>query len=340
MHIFLYEWVTGGGLVEQPGALPASLLTEGSAMLTALADDFVRIDDCRVSTLRDIRIDDLSLAGCEVTEVHSAAHHQEEVARLAAIADHTLIVAPEFDDVLLQMHKLARQAGGNLLAPTEEFVALTADKHRTAQRCAEAGIPTPPAIVLQSDVKKLPADFDYPAVLKPVAGAGSQHTLLVASARDEPPPCPWPRRLERYCPGLPASVAFLCGPEHRVPLAACRQHLSADDRFTYLGGSLLLEDALAQRAILLADHVLDALAGALGYVGVDLVLGKAADGSEDYFLEVNPRVTTSYVGLGAATDENLAAALLANASGQVSRPEFRSEALEFLADGSLCLPLE
>ncbi|MCG8449410.1 MAG: hypothetical protein MI725_07515, partial [Pirellulales bacterium] len=82
MHIFLYEWVTGGGLVEQPGALPASLLTEGSAMLTALADDFVRIDDCRVSTLRDIRIDDLSLAGCEVTEVHSAAHHQEEVARL------------------------------------------------------------------------------------------------------------------------------------------------------------------------------------------------------------------------------------------------------------------
>ena len=44
MHIFLYEWVTGGGLVEEPGPLPASLLTEGAAMLSALATDFSAID--------------------------------------------------------------------------------------------------------------------------------------------------------------------------------------------------------------------------------------------------------------------------------------------------------
>ena len=39
MHIFLYEWATGGGLVEEPGPLPASLVREGAAMIGALAAD-------------------------------------------------------------------------------------------------------------------------------------------------------------------------------------------------------------------------------------------------------------------------------------------------------------
>ena len=61
MHVFLYEWITGGGLVEQPGRLPASLLAEGSAMISALAADFAAIDGCRVTVLRDMRLDELPL---------------------------------------------------------------------------------------------------------------------------------------------------------------------------------------------------------------------------------------------------------------------------------------
>ena len=56
MHIFLYEWATGGGLVEEPGSLPASLVREGAAMIGALAADLVRIDGCRVTALRDPRV--------------------------------------------------------------------------------------------------------------------------------------------------------------------------------------------------------------------------------------------------------------------------------------------
>ncbi len=335
MHFFLYEWITGGGLVEQTGALPASLLAEGTAMLNALTADLLAIEGCRVSVLRDIRLSGLELAGCDIVDVHSASHHQEEITRLAAAADHTMMVAPEFDSVLLDSLALARQAGANLLAPSETFVALTSDKHRTACACAAAGIPTPEAVVLPADTEKLPANFNYPAVLKPVVGAGSQHMLLVDSAQDEPPPYPWPRRLERYCAGIAASVSYLCGPDHQVPLAACRQHLSGDGRFTYLGGSLLLEKDLAERATRLAGRVLEALPGALGYVGVDLVLGSAEDGSQDVLIEVNPRLTTSYVGLRAATGENLVAAMVANAAGKATYPTFRLEPVEFVANGTL-----
>jgi len=335
MHIFLYEWITGGGLAEEPGPLPASMLAEGAAMVTALAADFLALAGARVTLLRDMRLDELVLPGCEFIEVHSSSHRQDEIECLAAEADHTLVIAPEFDDILLHTLRLARQAGGHLLAASDEFVQLTADKHRTALHLSKAGVPVPKAVAISPDEEKLPTDFIYPAVLKPVCGAGSQHTLLVSSPQDEPPTYPWPSRLERYCPGTAASVAMFCGPTHRTPLPACRQNLSTDGRFSYRGGSLIHEADLARRATLLADRTMEALPPALGYVGVDLVLGKGADGSDDFVIEVNPRLTTSYVGLRAATDDNLAAALLENAAGRVSSPRFRSDRLEFYADGTV-----
>jgi len=307
-------------------------------MVTALAADFAAIDGTHVTLLRDTRLDDLVLPGCEVIDIHSSSHRLDEIERLAAEADHTLAIAPEFDDILLHTLRHVRQAGGRLLTPSQEFVALTSDKQQTALHLAKAGVPVPDAVVLSPDEEKLPADFTYPAVLKPVCGAGSQHMLLVVGPKDEPPPYPWPRRLERYCPGMAASVAMLCGPTHRTPLPACRQNLSADGRFLYRGGSLIHETDLAQRATELADRAMEALPPALGYVGIDLVLGKAADGSEDFVIEVNPRLTTSYVGLRAATDDNLAASLLENSAGRVSSPQFRTDRLEFTADGRVRSP--
>jgi len=335
MHIFLYEWITGGGLVEEPGALPPTLLAEGAAMVTALAADLLAIENTRVTLFRDMRLDDLVLPACEVIEIHSSSHRQAEIEQFAAHADHTLVIAPEFDNILGQTLVCARQAGGQLRAPSDEFVSLTSNKHRTALHLAKAGVPVPTAVTLSADEEKLPTDFRYPAVLKPVCGAGSQHMLLVAGPLDEPPPYPWPRRLEQYCPGIAASVSMLCGASQRVPLPACRQRLSTDGRFTYQGGALLDEPDLARRAQGLAEAAMESLPPAVGYVGVDLVLGKAADGSEDYVIEVNPRLTTSYVGLRAATADNLAAALLENATGRLSSPHFHTKNLEFSADGTI-----
>jgi predicted ATP-grasp superfamily ATP-dependent carboligase len=38
----------------------------------------------------------------------------------------------------------------------------------------------------------------------------------------------------------------------------------------------------------------------LGYLGVDLILGEDGNGAVDCVVEINPRLTTSYVGLQAA----------------------------------------
>jgi tyramine---L-glutamate ligase len=334
MHFFLYEWCTGGGLVNEPGALPASLVRDGATMAGALAADLTRISGARVTALRDPRVVQLALHGSEIVDIQSAASHFDEFERLAASADATIVIAPEFDGILLKTARRVIDCGGKLVSPSPEFIAVTANKHRTCQRLAAAGVQVPDGIVVDSD-QKLPADRPYPAVLKPVDGAGSQDNWLVAAATDDPPPYAWPRRLERFVTGMPVSVAFLGGPAGRMPLVPCRQRISDDGRLRYRGGELPLAAGLADRAMTLADRALAARPTATGYVGVDLVLGSDPAGGEDVVIEVNPRLTTSYIGLRAAATTNLAESMVQVARGEVVSLAFSDRPLEFDVAGNV-----
>jgi tyramine---L-glutamate ligase len=334
MHIFVYEWATGGGLVEEPGPLPDSLVREGATMISALAADLVRIAGCRVTTLRDPRVLQLALPGCEVVDVLSKWSHGEEIERLSTAADGTILIAPEFDNILLGTAQRVVASGGKLLSPAPAFIRIAANKQRTCEALAAAGVPVPEGLVLESE-QPLPADFSYPAVLKPLDGAGSQDTYVVSGPHDAPPAYAWPRRMERYVPGMAASVAVICGPAGRLALPPCKQRISNDGRLRYLGGELPLSAGLAARATELANPAVATLPPAIGYVGVDLVLGAEPNGREDFVIEVNPRLTASYVGLRAASQANLAKAMWEIAHGELPQIDFSSRPIEFDTSGNV-----
>jgi predicted ATP-grasp superfamily ATP-dependent carboligase len=334
MHVFLYEWITGGGLINEPGQLPPSLLREGAAMAKALAADFAKIPGCRVSLLRDVRLDTLAFPGCDIVEIQSPSEWSEEFDRLAAEADWSLVVAPDFDRILERTTQRVEAAGGQSLNASREFITLASNKQRTAERLQLAGVPTPRGVVIAEGETALPANFSYPAVLKPLDGAGSQDLCVVASHRDEPPPYAWERRLEEFKPGRAASVSAICSESATTMLPACSQRLSDDSHLIYLGGALVSEPALAERASQLAEGALAAMPAARGFVGVDLVLGSGAHGEDDAVIEINPRVTTSYVGLRQAVDQNLAQLLLKAVNGEPIEITVRNPNIEFAADGA------
>ncbi|MCA9235989.1 MAG: ATP-grasp domain-containing protein [Planctomycetales bacterium] len=335
MHVFVYEWITGGGLVDHPGRLPESLLAEGAAMASAAAQDFLAISGCRVTRLGDPRLEPATLRGERRVEIHSEAQRRDEFAAAAAAADYTLVIAPEFDRILTKSFAAATEVGARLLGGSADLIRTASDKHRTCERLTAAGISTPAAVLIEADAERLPRDFEYPGVLKPLDGAGSQHTLLVEGPGDEPPPYPWTRRLERFCPGRPASVAAICGPGGQAILPPCWQWLSGDGRFTYRGGAIIGESGPAARATSLAERVLAALPPATGYVGIDMVLGDAPDGGDDVVIEVNPRLTTSYVGLRAAVDVNLAELMIAGFEGTPLPSVGSAAAIEFTSAGDV-----
>ncbi len=314
MRLLVYEFVTGGGWYSLAPEPPAgSLLAEGLAMLLASAADFARVPGCRVEVLRDWRLPAFDVPGeIAQTVVGNQADELAALERLAAVCDWTIVIAPEIGGMLSDRCRRVVQHG-RLLEPAMETIELASDKHRTAEHLAVAGVRTPRGVAVEPG-ECLPRAFTYPSVLKPRDGAGS-HSVRLLREFDPSIVVHEPSRLEQYCPGLAASVSFLCGPQQQLALAPCRQRLSDDGRFSYLGGELLNAE-LADRAQQIAASAVAALPGVLGYLGVDLVLGDDPTGRQDTVIEINPRLTTSYTGLRASSNINLAAAMLSIASGE------------------------
>ena len=71
-----------------------------------------------------------------------------------------------------------------------------------------------------------------------------------------------------------------------------------------------------------------------GYLGIDMVLAQRPD-QRDVVIEVNPRLTTSYVGLRELAHCNLAEAMLDVAQGKAPDLSFDEGPVEFLADGTI-----
>ncbi len=313
-----------------------SLLAEGAAMLSALAADFGRIDGVHVFTQRDVRLAPLVPAVFDCRTVRNRDEEASAFRELASQCDFTLIVAPEFDDLLLRRCRLAESVGANLLSPNSDFVSLAADKSATAERLACADVPVPYGISLRREARIL-HDFPFPAVLKPRFGAGSRDIHFVNRYDDvnELTRCAGEWRLEQWRRGTPASVAVLCGRKGQTALPMCRQRLSDDGRFRYLGGALPVPENMERRGQALAIAAVRSLPMTIGYVGVDLVMGDDPDGSEDVVIEINPRITTSYVGLRRASRKNLAAAMIDGAMGNDFELLFDMEPVEFSADGTI-----
>ena len=330
--IFLYEYITGGGLWSLGESPRGSLLREGSAMARALAEDLLAVAGMEVALLRDARLrDSFFITGCQLTDVISKADEREQFFRLAERADSTVIIAPEFGGQLLERCEWAQAAGTRLLSPDRAFISLAANKHRAAAHLQQAGIRVPNARQLCPG-DPLPDDFSYPAVIKPADGAGSLYVQLLpdAAATFEWPDWPTSMRLESFHAGTAASVSILSGPQGaRAILPACRQRLSDDGRFAYQGGEWPLDSRLGARAARLARRVFEALPRTVGYWGIDVVLGAAADGSEDVLIEINPRLTTSYIGLRRRAKTNLAGAMVSIAAGVAVTIEFDHQPLVF-----------
>lgn len=309
-------------------------------MLSALLEDFGHVSGVETVALLGERCRQES-RGTICTRI-PACEEESTFRELAAQADFTLIIAPEFDDLLLTRCRWVVESGGRLLGPSLAAVELTADKLALSRHLRSRGVRTPESrpFVRGEEVSQA----ILPAVWKPRYGAGSLATFLVHDQQelracvDQARAEGWQGKMlvQPFMPGRAASSAFLTGPHGRVPLLPASQQLSEDGRFHYRGGTVPLLPHLGKRVVEIATRALETLADLRGYVGVDVVLGQAEDGSEDAVIEINPRPTTSYVGLRALAETNLAGAWLQAASGaEIPDLVWRPGVVHFDASGAV-----
>jgi hypothetical protein len=294
-------------------------------MLAAVAVDFAAAG-AEVTTLLTPDCPEIPGIRCERDQL---ADETKNFDRLVAKSDAVLVIAPEFDDHLLHRSQRILELGRDLLGCSPDAVRLAGDKLELGRRWQSLGVPTPATESASSE----PPDI-YPVVLKPRHGAGSIATRRIGRRADWP--AVWAEFtgsmpefvVQPYHPGRAASIAFLVAGDTKIPLEPAEQILSTDGRFAYLGGRFPMSPADAERARRLGERALAGIVGLAGYVGVDLVLGVSE--ADDVVLEVNPRLTTSYVGLRQRTSRNLAQVWIDLRVGRAIEPiEWSRTAFEF-----------
>jgi predicted ATP-grasp superfamily ATP-dependent carboligase len=332
MRILVHEFVSGGGL--QGRAVPASLAREGAAMRDALLHDLAALGSHAIVTTVDPRFPLRRIPrGVEVVVARSGP---SQLAALLARSDAAWLVAPETAGCLERLAARAASAGVRLLGPNAAAIRRAADKAQLARRLAQHGVPHPATRLVASHAQARSAAraLGFPVVVKPARGAGStgvslagRETDLDAAFERASHAGGAPRVLvQRHIAGTAASVALLSDGRRSRVLAVSGQDLR---RFAYAGGMTPLAHPQAARARALAQRACRSLPGLKGYVGVDVVLTD----SGAVVIEVNPRLTTAYLGVRAALGENIAGLALQACSGRLGTAPRARRRVRFTAAG-------
>lgn len=347
MRLFVTEFITSGALSTQP--LPPTLQREGNAMLAAVIDDLLGLPDIQILTTLDARLTstiDLQRLErrLEITAVASPDEAEQAFDACARRADAVLVIAPETDGVLQRQVQRVVSVPVRSLNCSPQAIELCADKVKLAEWLSRRQIATIPTAALPPGVAPWSVFqggmSPGPCVVKPRDGAGSWLTFAVLPG-DKTAWKPCCRQIDAagmaarmivqpFVAGTPVSIACLCEPGSSPELFPVGLQRLTPGEFQYQGGRIpaRLSGAVrdAVRAVTLAACA--AIPGLSGYVGLDLIVPDDP-ATPPLVVEINPRLTTAYVGYRVLCRDSLAARLLN--PGPPLR--WREATVEFCPDG-------
>jgi tyramine---L-glutamate ligase len=308
--ILVHEYVTGGGWPAPD--LPPALAAEALALLKAVLADLRAWGEFPVVTTRDRRLHGAPLAADRVVDL-DAEVYPTRVLELALECGAALVIAPEGGGVLERLTALVSGAGVCLLGSLPEAVAVAGDKWECYRRFSAAGLPTPRTTrVAPSAASMAAARLGYPVVVKPLDGAACDGVSLASDedALERALRLPGLHGAEsilvqEYASGSAASVSLLVADGSSTVLSLNEQRVRPGVPFAYDGGIASWPHPRRAEASELGQRAAALVPGLRGYVGVDLILGEETC----WLIEINPRLTTSYVGLRRVAGLNMAEAI-------------------------------
>ena len=280
----------------------------GSEMLFALIDDLCSNDAMHLTVVLDARAQQqrqqLEMRGVKV--VLAQRDYINQLSTLFESNDAFLAIAPEQDDILYHLTRACEHSNSScvLLGSTADAVKLASSKQATAQRLCRHGVRTIPTYCA-ADMLTGNHSLPLPWVLKPDKGFASQGIQLIHHPH-ELKQCELSQWIiQPYVHGRHASMSLMCYHKQTSMLAANLQNIKEQDNTLLYESSCIA--ALSMNELQLAplvEKIRQAIPGLYGHVGVDFII--EPDRSIT-IVEINPRLTSSYVGLSAACQHDLGA---------------------------------
>ncbi len=297
-------------------------------MMWALLADFRRWGEARTITALDPRfeerIPELNRRTLPADEIVSAlpSNHEKVYLSLLMHCDAVLILAPETTGVLAQLTQQAEMTGIPLLGSSASAIATAGNKETCNRLFSLAKLPTPEThIVSFTSASLVAGQMSCPLIIKPLDGVGSEGVCLIDNIIDLPKILDTVRQataherilLQSFANGVHASASLLIAGGRCLPLSLNLQLIETGSPFQYWGSRVPLNHPAGECGLELARSAVGLIPGLNGYVGVDLVL--ADDRAQ--LIEINPRLTTSYIALRQVAQINLAGAIWQACIGNV-----------------------
>ena len=324
MKIVVHESITAGGL--SGSRVAPTLLAEGRMMLEALLTDLYDLEEHQLSVQVDRRYLPQLPARPGLQVVDSRNSYYQCFAQMVKEADAVFLIAPETGGLLEAITGMVETCGKLVLGCSTAGIKAAGDKTLTYRLLKAHGIPTPRTLHLRpaDDPASVDRELGCPVVVKPIDGVGC-HSVFVARRQSELERTIAAARQEAqnatllvqtYIDGVAVSVSLLTDGSRSLPLTLNLQDIRGRNRLRYHGGSVPFDHPLRALAFRRAEEVVLAIPGLKGYVGIDLVLTD----HDAVVIDVNPRLTTSYVGTRKVLRQNLAALILDAVAGKLPDP--------------------
>lgn len=338
--IFVFEFISGGGFRQIP--IPSSLFCEGFGMLRSIIADFKALD-FEIHTMLDNRVFFLSeiIKADHVRKVEINDNYLRIFKNLVKTSTYVFIIAPESSKILYNLTKIVRNQKKIVLSTNLYGIKSGASKLKAYKFFRKRKIPTPITYKIPYKRKDLDVDFiikkfrklNNPIVIKPEDGVGAEsikyfenESQIIGFFDNAEYELDRKRNyiLQEFIEGKDLSISLIGGYYSKFDpliLSINFQDVNIKNiKSEYFGGYTPLEnnEELTKHLFINIDQI--KLLKIEGYFGIDFI---RKHNNSMSFIEINPRLTTSYMGLRNVINHNCAELIFNSRIKIPNKPEIQ-----------------
>jgi len=321
--IFIFEFVSGGGFCRDN--IPTSLFCEGFGMLRSIITDF-KILGFEIHTMLDYRICYLSkfLQADIIRKVEKDRSYIHIFKDLIKNSKYVFIIAPETSKILYLLTRIAKNHNRIILSTNLFGIKYGTSKIITYKAFKKTNLLTPKTYRIPFKRDSLDLNFilrkyrklKCPIVIKPEDGVGAESIhyfekkTQISNFFDDFNTSTAKKRtyiIQEFIDGRALSLSLIGFPNlyiNPLILSINSQNINIKNKQSeYLGGYTPLKNykELIEKISIIIKKLRNLKIE--GYFGIDFI--KKSNQSIN-FIEINPRLTTSYIGLRNVLNFNIA----------------------------------
>jgi predicted ATP-grasp superfamily ATP-dependent carboligase len=307
MNLLVFEFFTASGIND------LTIISEAKAMINSLLNDLKGLDENKFN-IYHLFSEKFDLVFNKNTNIHKIiinADLKEWLDKNITKFDGVIFIAGEDNMNLYNLTRIIEEKDVKIFGSDSTAVLTCSDKFKTYKHLKNI-IKQPKTFKIEINsennwkiaIKNIFKEKQGNILIsKPVSGVDSQDIVLIETVHDID-------RLSKiysngseiliqnYIKGDSVSVSLISvydnGIKKVFPISLNKQFININSHNQkYMGGEIPYNHPFKEKAFEIAKKAVESIDGIYGFVGVDLIFTE----DEIYFLEINSRFTTPYVGL-------------------------------------------